>query len=163
MIRLGRIPFFHARAYTAAAESIAPMKATGVSRSDASGMKISIMTPARPAPEETPTMPGSASGFFITACRIAPDTARLAPTSAPTIFRGNRIFQMTISSVVWTFPMSVCMITSKEISADPKRRLAIMAKTVNTAKQPMIATRSALLFPVSYSPFLLILPPHRTI
>ncbi len=38
-----------------------------------------MITPASPAPEDTPTICGSARGFFITACKIAPDTARQAP------------------------------------------------------------------------------------
>ena len=106
-MRVGLIPFFHAKAYTAQAESIAPIKATGVSNKEASGIKISIITPANPAPLDTPTIPGSANGFFITAWSIAPETAKLAPTSAPTIFLGKRIFHITISSVVSTFTKSV--------------------------------------------------------
>ena len=53
------------------------------------------MTPANPAPEETPTICGSANGFFITACKIAPATAKFEPTRAATIFLGKRIFHMT--------------------------------------------------------------------
>ena len=113
-------------------------------------MKISMITPARPAPLETPTIPGSASGFFITACRMAPDTARLAPTRAPTIFRGNRIFQITISSVVSTFPKRVCIMVENEISAEPNMRLATMANTVKAAKMRIIKMRRPLLFPVSF-------------
>ena len=67
IIRVGLIPFFHANEYTAQADNIAPIKATGVSNRDASGIKISMITPAKPAPLDTPTMPGSAKGFFITA------------------------------------------------------------------------------------------------
>ena len=149
MMRLGRMPFFQASAYTAPADAMAPRKATGVSSSAASGRKISMTTPARPAPLDTPTMPGSASGFFMTACRIAPDTARSAPTSAPVRFLGKRIFQMTVPSVPVTGPNSVARMRPKAISAEPKIRLPIMAAAVKIRKADRMPTRSARLFPAA--------------
>ena len=62
----------------------------------------------------------------------------MAPTRAPTIFLGNRIFQITISSVVWTFPKSVCTIVEKEISTEPRVRLATIANIVNPVKKRII-------------------------
>ena len=42
------------------------------------------------APADTPTIPGSASGFEKTACMTVPATARAAPTSTPSAILGNR-------------------------------------------------------------------------
>jgi hypothetical protein len=44
-----------------------------------------------PAPAETPTMPGSASGLRNSPCMTAPDTASAAPTSMPRTTRGSLI------------------------------------------------------------------------
>ena len=44
-------------------------------------------------------MPGEASGLRMIPCRIAPETARLPPTSAPSRTRGRRMFQMTFAAV----------------------------------------------------------------
>ena len=51
----------------------------------------SIIIAATLAPVETPVIPGSASGFFITDWSNTPATARLAPTIAAKIFLGNLI------------------------------------------------------------------------
>ena len=87
----------------------------------------------------------------MTACKIAPETAKLAPTKAPTIFLGKRIFQITISSVVSTCPKSVLIIVSKEMSADPKSKLPIIAAAVNAKKTKSMTERNSLLFPVIFS------------
>ena len=46
-----------------------------------------------PAPLDTPSNPGSASGFSKRACITAPDKANAAPTSKTARVRGNRICQ----------------------------------------------------------------------
>ncbi len=47
-----------------------------------------------PAPLETPSSPGSASGFSNNACIIAPESASAAPTSSTARVRGRRICQI---------------------------------------------------------------------
>ena len=49
-----------------------------------------MSTAVRLAPELTPMIPGSASGFFITACKSTPDTAVAAPPKMAMRMRGNR-------------------------------------------------------------------------
>ena len=48
-------------------------------------------TPAKAAPPLTPIRPGSASGLRNSPCIIAPETARTAPTMAPSSVRGSRM------------------------------------------------------------------------
>lgn len=62
-------------------------------------------------------------GFFITACKIAPDTARQAPTNAATILRGNRIFQIICEDVsVSSLDHNVCQISANDTDVDPQIR-----------------------------------------
>ena len=56
--------------------------------------------PVMPAPAEMPIICGSARGLRMTACKIAPATARFDPTMAPVNARGRRRFH-TIWSAVW--------------------------------------------------------------
>ena len=44
----------------------------------------------RPAPDETPIIPGSARGFLITPCSSVPDAAKHVPTINPTRTLGMR-------------------------------------------------------------------------
>ena len=44
----------------------------------------------RPAPDETPIIPGSARGFLITPCSSVPDAAKHVPTINPTSTLGMR-------------------------------------------------------------------------
>ena len=97
------------------------------------GNNTSITTPAKPAPLDTPTIPGSASGFFITACKIAPATAKLAPTNAPTKFRGKRIFQIMGPDVPLRSPPKISKMRERSIGVAPKARLPISAATKITA------------------------------
>jgi len=75
--------------------SIAPTKANSGTIRYMLGKASRMMMPNRPAPEETPMMPGSASGLPMIACRITPEVARLAPTIAASSTRGSRISQTT--------------------------------------------------------------------
>lgn len=47
------------------------------------------------APEDTPRIYGSASGFFTIACITTPQTERPIPTATAKINRGRRISQTT--------------------------------------------------------------------
>ena len=49
------------------------------------------MASAAFAPEVNPSNPGSASGFLVIPCIIAPETARAAPTTMAATSLGNRI------------------------------------------------------------------------
>lgn len=58
----------------------------------------------REAPEEIPSMYGSAKGFCTQACITHPERARPAPTTAPKSTLGNRIDQMTLK---FEFPVKI--------------------------------------------------------
>ena len=92
--RTGFTPRFHASRYTSTAVASAPAKAAGTSRCPNCGSASITRMPASPPPADTPMMPGAASGLRITPCRIAPETARLPPTSAPRRMRGSRMLKM---------------------------------------------------------------------
>ena len=70
---------------------IAPTKAIGVIRYSIAGNNTITKIPVSPAPEEIPMICGSAKGFFITACKIAPAIAKFIPTNPATIVLGNLI------------------------------------------------------------------------
>ena len=99
-----------------------------------------MITPARPAPEDTPTICGSARGFFITACKIAPDTARHAPTNAATILRGNQIICEDVS--VNSLDHNVCQISVNDTGVDPQIRDIIMLIITAMIKIQITDTRN---------------------
>ena len=53
------------------------------------GTNVSTKLFIKFAPAEIPTIPGSAKGFFMTACKSTPDVANIAPVSTDTNIRGN--------------------------------------------------------------------------
>lgn len=72
-----------------------------------------LLTPATiclavPLYEQMKTLKNNMSAIFLGI--FSAETAKFPPTNAPTIFLGKRIFQITISSVVLTFPINVCKI-----------------------------------------------------
>ena len=100
-----------------------------------------MITPASPAPEDTPTICGSASGFFITACNIAPDTARQAPTKAATILRGNRIFQIICEAVsVNSLDHNVLHISASDTGVEPQIR-DIIIQAITAISKTMITDK----------------------
>ena len=102
-----------------------------------------MITPASPAPDETPTICGSANGFFITACKIAPDTAKQAPTSAATILRGNRIFQIICDAVsVSSLAHKVCQISDNDTGVEPQIRDMIMLAITAITKKMITDNRN---------------------
>ena len=125
------------------AASIAPTKATGVIKYSNAGKRIIITTPAKPAPLEIPMIWGSAKGLRIMACKIAPDNDKLMPTSAPTMVRGMRIFQiiwlwgsipgLSKSSTIWDMV----------ITLEPLVRLKKAPSTAKKANNIKMVTRQA--------------------
>src|SRR5699024_5070452 len=57
-----------------------------------------IKTDTNAAPDDTPIIPGSASGLRMTACNSAPDTDKAAPVNNPMIIRGKRKSLITSTS-----------------------------------------------------------------
>ncbi|CEX88873.1 Uncharacterised protein [Streptococcus pneumoniae] len=55
------------------------------------GLKASVSASAAFAPPDSPNNPGSASGFRVNPCIIAPETANPAPTKIAATSRGKRI------------------------------------------------------------------------
>ena len=108
----------------------------------APGIISMIKMPARPAPDEMPMMCGSASGLRRMACRIAPESARLMPTSAATIVRGKRMFQRICACAVSRAPPRMFRISLTGMSTEPLAAERIIAKTASTAK----SASSAILF-----------------
>ena len=117
------------------AAPIAPTKAAGVTSAPYSGSRSSTRMPVSPAPEEIPMICGSAKGFFITACRTAPERDRFTPTSSATIVRGNRMF-MRICACVPRSPDKAARISGKGISTEPFMILTMAARHAKTANMP---------------------------
>ena len=90
-IRAGLMPLFHAKLTTSRADASAPsMAATGSQRMlrvVLSSAKNS--TAASAAPLVIPMTSGDASGLRTMLCRIAPATAKAAPTSIANTMRGS--------------------------------------------------------------------------
>src|SRR3712207_1954680 len=71
-----------------------------------------------PAPDEIPIIPGSARGFLITPCSIAPESERLIPTNTPTIVLGILTFHITSPfgvKLVGFFKISIISLTDISI------------------------------------------------
>ena len=89
--RSGFNPFFHAIIKTNAQATHPPIKAATGKILANCGAVNKMTIAATLAPLETPVIPGSASGFYITDWSKIPETAKFAPTNVAKIFRGNRI------------------------------------------------------------------------
>lgn len=68
----------------------APKNAPSGKKARCCGNKIMMTIATRPAPDETPIIPGSARGFLITPCSSVPDAAKHVPTINPTRTLGMR-------------------------------------------------------------------------
>ena len=115
------------------AAPIAPTKAAGVTRLLCSGKSSKTRMPMSPAPDEMPMMCGSASGFFMMACRMVPASARSMPTSAATSVRGSRMFQR-ICACVPPAPARAPRISCNGISTDPIIMLMTPPASANRKK-----------------------------
>ena len=74
---------------------------------------------------------------------MAPDTAKQAPTSAATILRGNRIFQIICDDVsVSSLAHNVCQISVNDTGVDPQIRDIIMLATTATIKKIITDNRN---------------------
>ncbi|MNP36953.1 hypothetical protein D3C76_1303760 [compost metagenome] len=87
-----------------------------------------------PAPLETPSSPGSASGFSNNACMIVPHRASDAPTSKTATVRGKRICQTN------SLPCSLIQL-SGPIHCSPAQRLTVKTAASN-ARSTSIQRRS---------------------
>ena len=87
---IGLNPDFHERRYTNAQAVHPPTQANNGVNLYKSGKQAVTSTATKLAPELTPMIPGSASGFFITACKSTPDTAIAAPPSIAINILGKR-------------------------------------------------------------------------
>lgn len=68
-----------------------------------------LSTAANPPPAVTPMIPGSASGFRTTPCKMAPDAARQAPTMKPMRTRGRRKSMTIFSWTGWPDPVKAAI------------------------------------------------------
>ena len=96
-------PLERETAYTAITVMKPPTKAATLIVQVPAKEKPSTIWPTAPitAPDETPTTPGSASGFENVPCIAAPAQPSDAPTSIVSTTRGNRICHSTSSSSCW--------------------------------------------------------------
>src|SRR5699024_2478263 len=53
-----------------------------------------------PAPADTPIIPGSANGFFMTACNKTPETDNVAPANNAIMILGKR---KSFTTAIWSF------------------------------------------------------------
>ena len=90
IIRSGLKPPFQDRQYTIRKAMTPPKNATSGVKKYSPGANAVISTAAKLAPLEIPISPGSARGFFKTACNRTPETAMAAPASMEIIIRGKR-------------------------------------------------------------------------
>ena len=116
------------------AAPIAPTKAAGVMSALCSGKSSRTRMPMSPAPDEMPMMCGSASGFFMMACRMAPESARSMPTSAATSVRGSRIFQRICVCVLPSAPMRMAAASCGAMATEPIIRLTRTPEAASTRK-----------------------------
>src|SRR3712207_5485117 len=94
-----------------------------------------------PAPDEIPIIPGSARGFLITPCSIAPESERLIPTNTPTIVLGILTFHITSPfgvKLVGFFKISIISLT--DISILPYILLTKKDNTANRKNNNIIFT-----------------------
>src|SRR3569623_83105 len=101
-------------------------------------------TAPSPAPDETPTSPGPASGLRKRPCSTAPETARPAPISAPISIRGKRMSNSTIwsrSSACVPLPSRESAAPTTSIRVAPTNRLPAITTSVTTAR-PTSAARA---------------------
>src|SRR5699024_8633209 len=79
---------------------------------------------AKPAPALTPRMPGSASGFRVSAWMSAPATPNAPPTTTPTSVRGTRSSQTMSEASVASLALSPAQTSAAGIGLDPCERLS---------------------------------------
>ena len=90
IMRSGDKPSFHDRTYTRKNAARPPKNAAAGVKKYNDGQNAVSSTAVRLAPELTPIIPGSASGFFMTACKSTPDTAVAAPPAIAIKILGKR-------------------------------------------------------------------------
>ena len=78
-ILIGENPLSYAIRYTIIPATLPPINETTDLNSFNSGKNTIIIIVTKLAPDDIPVIPGSASGFFITACKSVPATPKLAP------------------------------------------------------------------------------------
>src|SRR5699024_2555004 len=126
-------PFFIAlMPKTIMAPTADPMKQAIITpKKFADGIKAMVMASAAFAPAVKPSKPGSASGFRVIPCMIAPDTANAAPTNAAAISRGKRM-----SRTMETAPPTVSVVsashTSRTVVSAAPNTIAQINTPINT-------------------------------
>src|SRR5690625_3193942 len=90
IMRSGLSPDFHDKVYTKKKENAPPIKANKGIKKNKEGNRETTKIDMKLAPDDTPIIPGSASGFLTTACSSAPETDNMAPAKIAMIIRGNR-------------------------------------------------------------------------
>src|SRR5699024_4850677 len=113
IILRGLSPDFQDRVKTRKNARAPPRKANNGAEKNNVGKKVTITIVINPAPEETPIIPGSASGFRMTACNNTPDTAKAAPANKDIIIRGNR--KSLIIATLLSVPVNSHFINSIDV------------------------------------------------
>ena len=84
------------------------------------GLKASVSASATFAPPDSPSNPGSASGFRVNPCIIAPETANPAPTKIAATSRGKRISRI----------IDILSPLAEEVSADHTSFIEVSAHLI---------------------------------
>lgn len=79
IILKGLNPPRHESEYTSKQAATPPIKANSSVKKYSAGKNAVMSTAVKLAPELIPMIPGTARGFFITACKSTPETAIAAP------------------------------------------------------------------------------------
>nr|WP_041789655.1 hypothetical protein [Microlunatus phosphovorus] len=102
--------------------------------------KAEPTTMKKKEPALTPSSPGSASGFRVSACMTTPDNARASPTSTANTVRGRRKSRTSSSVVVWPSPVTASMTSRAEMDPEPTNRLSVNAPISTTRPIAMAST-----------------------
>src|SRR5699024_3132071 len=93
------------------------------------------------APADSPSSPGSAKGFLVIACMIAPDTAKAAPTNTAPISLGTRILRITLDCSVLLLEKSANQTSNRVVFVAPYM-IEIINMTINNKQALIIFVRN---------------------
>src|SRR5690625_6100962 len=97
-MRSGLSPDFHDKVYTNKKANAPPIKANKGIKKNKEGKRATTNIDINPAPDDTPIIPGSASGFFTTACSNVHETDNMAPAKIAIIILGSCRYLINFTS-----------------------------------------------------------------
>src|SRR5690625_6980289 len=113
-MRSGLSPDFHDKVYTKKKANAPPIKANKGIKKNKEGNRETTKIDMKLAPDDTPIIPGSASGFLTTACSSAPETDNMAPAKIAMIIRDRKSTRLNSSHVAISYAV-FCLKKKKKI------------------------------------------------